>query len=799
MVRLNRITMQGFKSFSSKTTIPFPEGFNVVCGPNGSGKSNIIDALMFVLGTSSAKSIRAQRLENLIFNGAKNRTPADHCEVSLYLGNSDKKIPVNEDEVKITRKVSRSGVSIYKLGGKTVTRSKIIDLLTAANLSHEGFNIIMQGDVTKVIEMNPVERREIIDDISGISEFDEKKNRATGELERVENRVRENMIVVVEKQSLVNRLKMEKENAEKYQKLNTVLRKAKASLVKKRKTEIEKKLSDLDKSVEADTKKFDSLNKDFQDMEKDLEKKEKDLSAKSNEIIEKSRNYEILKAIDKINTEIVRKRDKIDVNDRELERLSAGSRTISDEVLKFGYKDVYGTVSSLVQIPDKYSTALDVAIGGHSKDVIVSTDETASSCIKTLKQKKLGRVRFLPLNKIKGIERKKCDKEIIGYAIDLIQFDDKYKPVFQYVLGNTLVVKNIDIARGIPGFRVVTLDGDLVERSGAMIGGYYKKVTKSGEVQKIKTERQALEKEIQELEKKLEELKGQEKEETEDVKKIDQKKIVLEKDVEKLRNKKNLLYEERLVLQNSISRVKIEKARLEANIENINLELEDYKDVKEFFNLSVDELQKKIEENVALINELGPINMKALEEYSTINVEFEELKKKLDKLLEEKDAIVKVVEEVEKKRYDKFTETMKEITANFSNIYKDLMHATGELRLEEENNIESGLIIEAAPEGKKLLTLDSMSGGEKTLTSLAFLFAVMQHYKAPFFVFDEIDAALDKANTRKIVDLIKKYSDINQFIVITHNDFTIGESDKVFGVSMEDGISKVFGIEMPRG
>ena len=84
MVRLNRITMQGFKSFSNKTTIPFPEGFNVVCGPNGSGKSNIIDALMFVLGTSSAKSIRAQRLENLIFNGAKNKAPADHCEVSFH-------------------------------------------------------------------------------------------------------------------------------------------------------------------------------------------------------------------------------------------------------------------------------------------------------------------------------------------------------------------------------------------------------------------------------------------------------------------------------------------------------------------------------------------------------------------------------------------------------------------------------------------------------------------------------------------------------------------------------------------
>ncbi len=118
--------------------------------------------------------------------------------------------------------------------------------------------------------------------------------------------------------------------------------------------------------------------------------------------------------------------------------------------------------------------------------------------------------------------------------------------------------------------------------------------------------------------------------------------------------------------------------------------------------------------------------------------------------------------------------------------------------MEIEDNIDSGLIIEASPEGKKILNLDSMSGGEKTLTSLAFLFAIMQHYSSPFYVLDEVDAALDKANTRKIVNLVKKYSNETQFIVITHNDFTIQEADKVFGVSMESGVSKIFGIEMPR-
>jgi chromosome segregation protein len=174
------------------------------------------------------------------------------------------------------------------------------------------------------------------------------------------------------------------------------------------------------------------------------------------------------------------------------------------------------------------------------------------------------------------------------------------------------------------------------------------------------------------------------------------------------------------------------------------------------------------------------------------------MKKKLDKLLEEKEAVTRTIKEIENKRRDKFTETLGKIAENFSAIYRDLSNGIGRLRLEEENNIDSGLIIEASPPGKNVVNLDAMSGGEKTLTSLAFLFAILQLYSSPFYILDEVDAALDKTNTKKIVDVIKKYSKNTQFIIITHNDFTVQEADKVFGVSIEDGVSKVFGIEMPR-
>jgi chromosome segregation ATPase len=802
-MRLDRITMQGFKSFATRVTIPFPAGFNCICGPNGSGKSNVIDALLFVLGTTSARSIRAQKLQNLIFNGAKDKKPADFCEVSIYIDNNDGKIPGDEKEIKITRRVTRSGISIYKLNGRTVTRSKILDILSYANLSSEGYNIILQGDVTRIIEMNPTERKGIIDEISGIHEFDEKKEKAAREMEKVENRVRENMIVVAEKQKLVARLKQEKENAEKYRVLDAELKKSKASLLKKRMKDVAEKQSVYDKEIAENQKKFDSMGKDLSKSDEELEKKEKGIFRKTDELVQKSRNYEILRSIERMGSEILRKRDRIDLNQRQIDQIrgqSIGNIAVK-EVLGMRHPGVYGTFSSLVDVPKKYSTAIEVAIGKHSTDLVTDTDDTASFCIKSLKEKKVGRARFIPLNKIINRPRKKYDGKIIGYAIELVKFDRLYSPAMEYVLGSTLVVTDIDTARRIREWRVVTLDGDLVEASGVMIGGFYSKKHSSfsSELGKLEEENEKLEHEIAQAEEHLEKLREQEKEETEEVQKLQESKSSEELELDAIRKKRKDLYEERLVLQSIISKARIEKAKLDASMDNLKIEFEEFAAVDKFFDQSVEELQERVRRCLIEINQLGLVNMKAIDEYSMTNVEFEELKKKLDKLLEEKDAVMKIVEDVEKRRYEKFMEVFTEAADYFSKIYKDLTNGDGLLRLEIEGNIDSGLIIEANPSGKKIVNLDAMSGGEKTLASLAFLFAVMQHYSSPFYVMDEIDAALDKANTRKIDNLIKKYSKNVQFIVITHNDLTISEAEKVFGVSIEGGVSKVFGIEMPKG
>jgi len=752
--------------------------------------SNVCDAIMFALGISSAKIIRAEKLVNLIFHGTKNRKPSKYCTVSLYLDNRDKKLPYG-DEIKITRKVMGNGLSVFRLDGKVVTRSKILDLLTNLHLSPHGYNIIMQGDINRIIEMSNLERREIIDEISGISEFDEKKRKAIVELEKVKMHIDEIRIVTEEKQKLMEKLRKEKEDAEKSVILNNEANKIKASLVKSDMKEMESHLSELNNKIKKEMEKFEELNRQFENKQKELDEKTKKTKKIGDMIIHKARDFELARKMDKIKTELIRKKDKLNMNEREMMRKY--SDTITRSLSEIG--GVFGSVSQLIEIPTKYSVALKVAIGRHMNDIIVENEDVAIKCITFLKEKKIGRARFLPLNKIKS--RKvylKDKKNIIDHAVNLVKFDSKYANAVNYILGNSVIVEDLEKTKEIhESVRMITTDGDIVEATGAMIGGYHGEWDREKQIIK---ENQVLKKEIEKLENELNELKELEKKEKRSIESMGKDRERIENSLEKLRKDVDKLYDQRVSAQNRINRLNIEKAKKDAEIENLKMEMENYK-TESFYDYKPEKLRLMLKDVMKKINELGPVNMRAAEEYKIIRVEFDELKKRMDTLTSERDSILKTIDEIEKKKYEKFKETLDIINANFSRIYNDLMNGEARLRLEEEGNINSGLIIEATANHKKILNIDAMSGGEKTLTALGFLFAIQQYHASPFYILDEVDAALDKVNVKKITEFIKKYSRKTQFIVITHNDLTIREADNVFGVSMENGVSKIFSIKMP--
>ncbi|HID43981.1 MAG TPA: chromosome segregation protein SMC [Archaeoglobaceae archaeon] len=660
-MHIKKISIRNFKSFAKRVEIPVYEGFTVISGPNGSGKSNIIDSVLFCLGLSHSTKLRADRLTDLVYSG---NGSAGGAEVSIVFDNSDGKIP-SEPEIEITRKIrltEKGYYSYYYINGKSANLSEVHRLLSHAGIYGDTYNVIMQGDVTRITEMTPVQRRKIIDDIAGISEFDEKKEKAIEELEKVRenmNRIetilnevstrlkqlerdkdealRYKMLTEKKKEyevylkahryrNLLNRknnLKKEIERVEKlkddesrklielensiqkltseaseisnkiaektdetYQQIQNKIIEVNSEIegiknsreffenelkrlkdektgilldTSKLKDELEKvenelekllmqKISiseivgDLETRVELTKSKLQEVDTKFQKMKDDLlsikEETEKIKEKKSLLVREQDKKLETIRRIgieiedlekeekkqsslvSEMEKEIEELRSQIDKKEKELEKhikrrneidsllfnlrnqLSALEEELKSkevEVAKVKAKisalrpfsksvelvleakqkkalpGVYGTVSQLGEVNEQYMLAVEIAAGNALQFIVVENEDDAIRAINYLKQVRGGRATFLPLNKImRKIELKELprDDEIIDYAINLVRFDKKFRPVFEFVFGDTVVVDNIQTAKRLMnGRRIVTLEGDLIEKSGSMTGG----------------------------------------------------------------------------------------------------------------------------------------------------------------------------------------------------------------------------------------------------------------------------------------------------------------------------------------
>src|SRR3989344_6152423 len=229
MTTIKKLRLHGFKSFAKLTELDFREDFSTIIGPNGSGKTNLSDAICFVLGRLSAKSMRAEKTANLIFNGAKKGSAMREAEVSIFFDNSKKEFPVDAKEVKVTRIVRHNGNSIYRVNDETVTRQQVLELLSRATIDPDGHNIVSQGEIVHFMEMHTEERRKIIEDIAGISIYEDKKHLALLELDKVDSKVSEANIILNEREGSLKNLKKEKDQALKFKEFEEKIKDNKAT------------------------------------------------------------------------------------------------------------------------------------------------------------------------------------------------------------------------------------------------------------------------------------------------------------------------------------------------------------------------------------------------------------------------------------------------------------------------------------------------------------------------------------------------------------------------------------------
>ena len=334
MTVIKKIRATGFKSFAKPTELQFGKDYSAVLGPNGSGKSNVVDSLCFVLGRLSAKSLRADKSANLIYNGGKKGKPAKHAEVSVVFDNSNKDFPVTAKELEVKRIVNQKGNSIYKINGEARTRQQVLDVLRAAKINPDGHNIVLQGDITHMAEMPAEERRKVLEEISGISMFEEKKEKALRELERVDVKLNETEIVMTERETYLKELKKDRDQAVKYKELEKNINRNKATYLSVQIKNREDKLREIESRILKNNKDIDKIKEGIESIRKEIENKKEELNKLTERIESKGPSEALTSDIGNIKELILKSETRTESITNEIKRIEERKKQLNNSIVE---------------------------------------------------------------------------------------------------------------------------------------------------------------------------------------------------------------------------------------------------------------------------------------------------------------------------------------------------------------------------------------------------------------------------------------------------------------------------------
>lgn len=563
---LKRLELQGFKSFANKTVLDFlpPKdgvfSITAVVGPNGSGKSNISDAIRWVMGEQSLKVLRGKKSEDVIFGGSETKGQLGAAEISLVLDNADGKIMGDYPEIVITRRLYRSGENEYLVNNNPVRLFDIHLLLAQAQFGQHSYSVVGQGMIDRLLTVNPAERKDFLDEASGIKEYQIKRHQADLKLTRTTENVEQADRLLQEVEPRLKILARQVKKLEKRQEVELTLRETQekyyATIYSRNQKELEVVLDNLQTTENKYRSAFSELeavqnelaelarSSTRQEVFQELQNKFQEINRRKNElerqlaILEgqmhaeysqsgkqnigwlENKIKELKNSHDKIagdlslaNAEAGRVNRAVDEEKKKADNLSVDRaqqvlkisrlqsqmmkdqteqsylqlsgltavKAVLDSKEKFG--KVYGLVAELGEVSEEYRTALEVAAGQNLSSLVVADEQVARLAIDYLRDNRFGVATFLPLNKIQGrpvyndLEAVLQDSNVLGLAVDFIKFDNKFREIFSFIFGSTIVVRDLRAAEavGIGRARMVTLGGDIAEKNGVMRGGFRQK------------------------------------------------------------------------------------------------------------------------------------------------------------------------------------------------------------------------------------------------------------------------------------------------------------------------------------
>lgn len=764
---LKNINLKGFKSFGNRSSLNFQRGISVVVGPNGSGKSNVADGISWVLGEQSPKSLRGSAMGDVIFRSKKQEMGI--AEVSLLFNNKDRLFDVEFEEVKITRRVHAEGGSEYFINSSPCRLMDIQEMIADSGIGKGLHVIINQGQINEIAILKPVERKLIIDEMLGLSRHKIRRKKSLSKLEKVKGDIGRLDDLMEEIRRTMDPLEIEAKRAREYAVIVNELKNEEISFF----------LSDLSK-----------LNDSWNVFERDHKKAKESIRETGDRTLEVEREKgELIKKIGSRQSEYENWRALIESFD------SGTSRASNIMALIESKKNVFSTLHNMFDLEPGNGNILEQTVKEDAK------------------RKK----------------REVLDLSFLGKIIKKMEMIETQLIAY--------LARVSDAVKGNP-------ESKDIENEGNIISGELNAILE--EMQEGNAVRSSGRLKRDELESKKQ-IEEQEKRSRERLKKIEELKRLCKKNLDRAEKAydilkkfnmaadriKRRLYPEferqkRLIsghqqkiekYNNEIRDLKIKENRLDNDIYKIDLRREQIKEkvksitasIVDDYNMSIEYASKNFkpspdpQRSETVVRRLknrmrnfGNVNPNAAIEFAKIKKRFDFLNEQRQDLRDSRSELEGLIKEINEKIEGVFLKKFEEINESFQQYFKILFpRGEGEMILDKNENgteidEELGVDLKVDIGNNKLVSLSLLSGGEKSLVSMAFLFSVFSINLSPFYIFDEADAALDDANIGRFLSLVKKFSERQQIILITHQKKTMEIADTIYGVTMQsDGISKI--------
>jgi chromosome segregation ATPase len=758
-MHLSSITIKGFKSFPERTRLVFSPGVSVIVGPNGCGKSNITDAVLWALGEQSPLAVRGQSMQDMVFAGGEGRGPGRYAEVEVELANDDSSAG-EFSEISVVRRHDRSGEGVYRLNGARCRLTDIVETLSDANLGREMHSVISQGRVEEIVHSKPRDRRLLVEEAAGLGKHRKRRRRAQLKLERTQDNLDRALDVEREARSRLRPLKRQAQAADIHARLERDADELRASLLS---SELHSHIAALGTAESTAAKARESRDA----VEAELQK----ISAR------RTAAEERLAARDRERTE-------------SWGRLTA--LRAAHERLTVRVEALASRRAELAASLERREAALGAMAQGGTGDGAAAIDsglkrignaigEAAAALGKA--QAATGVERAREVSTVRdAAERAAADARRVEAALDAGRQEtlrSRIDAQARMVEAMGELCEAVADARDASGERAAAIERGMLGSSGG----------------------DEVAEELRACSRAEAELQGRFRATGE---------AVTEAEVEAAH-----LRDRRTETEAELEQI---AGRLGRAIEPAPEPLTD---------ANREEIERKLERLARRREQLGPVNPLAEREYEEAMAhvtELEEQREDLEAALAELEGLI---HETDARIEAAFEETFEAAQANFSELVEHLFPGgRGRLRLvtekgpklvlggqepeqaddaavteddgDEETFTGSGVEIEVTPAGKATRKLSLLSGGEKSLVALAFVFSVFLARPSPFYILDEVEAALDDANIDRFLQLVTRFKDRAQFIIVTHQKRTMDAADVLYGVSMgAGGVTKVISRRMP--